>query len=166
MSPHDRSSNVGVYLGVAVSTFVAFVLTIVQLPSWLFHFWPDWIALILVYWALVVPGRIGPFTGFLIGTLLEVLFVRTFGVLGLGLAVLTFLVNALSQQLKMLSIWQQMLFVGLFVGIFKLLTGWLYGIVDDFAITKEYWYSLLGGMLVWPFVFILLEEMRRKARIR
>lgn len=145
---------------------LAFVLTVVQLPGWLFYFWPDWIALIVVYWALVVPKRIGPFVGFIIGTLVEVLFVRKFGVLGLGLATLAFIVNSTSQQLRVLSIWQQMVLIGVFVGIFKLLTGWLSGLVAGFTITPEYWYSLLGSVLIWPFAFILLEELRRAVRIR
>lgn len=161
-----KESSLGLFLGVAISTFIAFVLTIVQLPTWLFYFWPDWISLIIIYWSLIAPGRVGPLSAFIIGVLLEVLFVRTFGVLGLGFALLALLVNSTHQQLRVLSVWQQTLFVGLFVAIFKLITGWLYGIVDDFDITKEYWYSIFGGMLIWPFVYILLEEMRRKARIR
>lgn len=166
MSPNHQRSPLKLLLAVALSAFVALVLTIVQVPAWLFHFWPDWIALVIVYWALTAPDRIGPFVAFVIGTLLEVLFVRKFGVLGLGLATLAFIVNSLHQQLRVLSIWQQMVLVGAFVGVFKLLTGWLYGIVDDFTITQEYWYSLPGGMLIWPFAYILLEELRRKARIR
>lgn len=159
-------SPLSLFWAVLISSFLALVLTVVQLPQWLFYFWPDWIALIIVYWALMVPDRIGPFVAFIIGTLLEVLFVRKFGVLGLGLATLAFIVNSTHQQLRALSVWQQLLLVGLFIAVFKLLTGWLYGMVSDFTITGEYWYSILGGMLVWPFVFILLEELRRKLRIR
>jgi len=114
----------------------------------------------------MVPDRIGPFVAFVIGTLLEVLFVRKFGVLGLGLATLAFIVNSTHQQLRALSVWQQLFVVGLFIAVFKLLTGWLYGMVSEFTITGEYWYSIFGGMLVWPFIFILLEELRRKLRIR
>jgi len=120
---------------------------------------------VVVYWALTMPDRVGPWVGFLVGLVLEVLFVRNFGVLGFGMAALAFIVNRVSQQLRVLSVWQQMLLIGIFVGIFKLVTGWLYGLIDDFTITNEYWYSLLGGMLVWPFVFILLQELRRSARI-
>lgn len=158
-------SPVRLLWAVLLSVFFALVLKVVQLPQWLFYFWPDWIALIVVYWALMVPERIGPLVGFIIGTMLEVLFVRKFGVLGLGLATLAFIVNGTHQQLRALSIWQQMILVGLFVAVFKLLTGWLYGMVADFTITSEYWYSILGGMLVWPFVFILLQELRRMVRI-
>jgi len=112
------------------------------------------------------PERIGPWVAFAIGTLLEVLFVRTFGVLGLGMALLAFSVNRWALQLRPLSIWQQMIVVGLFDGLYKLITGWLYGLITDFTITSEYWYSLLGVMLCWPFVFILLQELRRSARLR
>jgi len=56
--------------------------------------------------------------------------------------------------------------IGVFVGLFKVLTGWLYGLVADFTITTDYWYSIIGGMLVWPFVYILLQELRRLARLK
>lgn len=166
MSSNRKSSPLSLFFAVGLSSFVALVLTIVQVPTWLFHFWPDWIALVIVYWALVSPNQFGPFAAFIIGTLLEVLFVRKFGVLGLGLATLAFIVSSAHLQLRVLSIWQQTLFIGFLIGLFKLLTGWLYGIVTDFTITTEYWYSLLGSMVIWPFAFILLEELRRKARIR
>lgn len=166
MVTNNRSSTFNLFWAVLFSTFVALVLTLVQLPNWLFYFWPDWIALVVVYWALAAPDRVGSFVGFLIGTLLEVLFVRKFGVLGLGLASLAFVVNSMHLQLRVLSVWQQMVLVALLIGLFKLITGFLYGIVTGFTITTEYWYSLLGGMLVWPFAYIVLEELRRLSRIR
>ena len=166
MSPNNNASNTRLAAGVSISVFIALVLTAMQLPDWLFYFWPDWIAVVVVYWALVIPQRIGPFVGFIIGTLLEVLFVRKFGVHGLGLATLAFIVNATNQQLRALSIWQQMVLIGVFIGFFKLLTGWLSGLVSGFTITTEYWYSVLGSLVIWPFAFILLEELRRLVRIR
>lgn len=166
MGPGNNASGLRLFVGVSISAFVALVLTVVQLPAWLFFFWPEWIALVVIYWALIAPQRVGPFIGFIIGTLLEVLFVRNFGVLGLGLATLAFLVNSASQQLRALSIWQQMMSVGFFVAIFKLLTGWLSGLVAGFTITTEFWYSLVGSVLIWPFAYILLEELRRTLRIR
>lgn len=162
----NQGSKFNAFWAVVFSAMVALALMIVPLPQWLFNFWPDWIALVIAYWALYTPERVGPVVGFVIGTILEVLFVREFGVEGLGLATLAFVVNRANQQLSALSIWQQTLVIGLFVAIFKLITGWLYGLVADFTITTEYWYSILGGMLVWPFMCILLHELRRKARIR
>jgi len=166
MSMGNRGSSSSLFIAVSISVFVALVLTAVQLPGWLFYFWPDWIAIVVAYWALATPNRIGPFVGFIIGTLLEVLFVRKFGVLGFGLATLAFVINTTSQQLRALSIWQQTVSIGGLIGFFKLLTGWLYGLIVGFTITSDYWYSLVGSLLIWPFAFILLEELRRAVRIR
>lgn len=167
MSPNSQQSSSGLlFFGVSISVFIALVLTVVQLPAFLFYFWPDWIAIVVAYWALRTPTQVGPFVAFIIGTLLEVLFVRNFGVLGLGLATLAFLVNSASQQLRALSIWQQMVSIGFFIAIFKLLTGWLSGMVSEFTITSDYWYSIFGSVLIWPFATILLEELRSALRIR
>ncbi len=162
----NQPSRAGVIVGFGLSTLIALVLTVVQLPEWLFNFWPDWIAMVLIYWCLTKPEFIGPVVGFIVGTLLEVLFVRKFGVLGLGLATLAFIVNSAHLQIRIMTVWQQTLLVGLFIGIFKLITGWLYGIVSDFTITREFWFPIIGAMILWPFVFILLEELRRVLRIR
>jgi len=164
--PSNRNSGFKVFWAVALSVLVALALMIVPLPQPLFYFWPDWIALVIVYWALYTPDKVGPLVGFVVGLLLEVLFVREFGVEGLGLATLAFMVNHSNQQLSVLSIWQQTIVVSLFVALFKLITGWLYGLVGDFTITLQYWYSIFGGMFVWPFITILLHELRRKCRIR
>ena len=164
--PSNRLSNYKIFWAVSFSALIALALMIVPLPQWLFYFWPDWIALVIVYWALYTPEKVGPVVGFLIGVLLEVLFVRKFGVEGLGLATLAFLVNYANQQLNVLSIWQQTIVIAMFVALFKLITGWLYGLVGDFTITIEYWYSLLGCIFVWPFMSILLHEMRRRTRTR
>lgn len=164
MSPR-RESGANLFWAVSFSVFLAMVLTVLPPPQAIFYFWPDWVALVLVYWALSMPDRVGPWAGFVIGTLMEVLFVRSFGVMGFGLATLAFTVNRAHLQLRVLSVWQQMLVVGLFIGIFKLLTGWLYGLVSGFTINDEYFYSLIGGMVSWPFIFILLQELRRTARL-
>ena len=166
MVPENRAPSNNLLLAVAISTFVALVLMLIQLPIWVFYLWPDWIALVVVFWSLHQPDRFGPVAGFIVGTLLEVLFVRTFGVFGLGLATVAFIVNTTHQQLRAMSIWQQMFVIGLYIGVFKLMTGWLSGMVSDFVINSQFWYSLLGDILVWPFVTILLHELRRVMRLR
>jgi len=160
-----RSSTANLFWAILVSSIVALTLTILPLPQWLFYFWPDWMALIVVYWALTTPDRIGPWVGFAIGTVLEVVFVRNFGVLGFGMAMLAFTVNRGHLQLQVLSIGPQMLVIGLLIGVFKLVTGWLYGLTSDFRISTDYWYSIVGCVVAWPFVFILLQELRRLLRV-
>lgn len=155
-----------IYWAFALSCFVAFTLMLVQVPDWLSLFWPDWIALVIVYWALLAPSRIGPITGFIVGTILEVLRAKNFGVLSIGLATLAFFVNMSHLQLRVTSRWQQVFLVVMFIAVFKLINLWFEGMVGDARISIRDWYSLLGNFIVWPFINILLDELRRAYRIR
>lgn len=155
-----------VYWAFALSCFIAFTLMLVQVPDWLAPFWPDWIPLVIVYWALIAPDRIGPIAGFIIGTMLEVLTAKTLGVISAGLVILAFLVNISYLQFRVTSRWQQVFLVILLVGIFKLINLWLEGLVGDARITAQDWYSLAGNLVVWPFLNIVLDELRQMYRIR
>ncbi|MEO0368590.1 MAG: rod shape-determining protein MreD [Pseudomonadota bacterium] len=149
-----------------VSTAAAMVLSLVALPDSIYYFWPDWLVLVVIYWSLVEPERVGPFFGLSLGLLMDVLMVKHFGVQSLGFAIIAFLINKSHQQLKVMTTWQQMLIVGLLIATFKLIIGWLYGLVSEFNFTLEFWYSILGSMVAWPFVFIMLNELARFARFR
>ena len=138
---------------------------VIPLPQGVFFYWPDWIPMIMVFWALTSPDRFGPWVGFVVGILLEVIFVRKFGIEGLALASLIVLVNRSHLQLRVLSVWQQTIVVVLYIAIYKLIAGWLNGLIADFTITREYWYSLLGDLLIWPFLIILLNEVKAKAKL-
>ena len=166
MVSSKRGTTVNFIWAIVISTFAALVLKLVALPPSVFYFWPDWIVIVVVFWSLHQPDKFGPISAFVIGILLEVLFVRNFGVISLGLACLAYVGNFSHQQLRALSPWQQMFVVGFFIGVYKLVTGWLLGLVSEFDMTKEYWYSLLGDILIWPFAIILLHELRRMMRLR
>lgn len=160
----QQSDRFNLLWAFSLSAFLALVLMILQVEQ-ILYFWPEWMALVVVYWALMAPEKIGPLVAFITGTLLEVLLVRNFGILGFGLATLAFVVNSAHLQLRVLSLWQQTIVIGLFVAAFKLITGWLYGMATDLTITTQYFYPAIGSMLVWPFVYILLQELRSRARI-
>lgn len=145
-----------------LSVFIALVLMLLPVPQWLFYFWPNWMALVLLYWAMMHPNRVGPMVALLVSLLLEVLFVSHFGVIGAGLVVVVFFVNRIQAQLRAMSVWQQAIVMALLIGVFKLLTGWLTGMVSDFIISVEYWYSLITNFLIWPFLVILLNLLKQE----
>ena len=155
-----------VYVAFALSIIVAFTLKLVQVPHWLLSFWPDWIALVMVVWALQFPQKVTPLIAFIVGTMLEVLTAKTFGVVSIGLATLVFLVNLSHLQLRVLSSWQQVFLVVVLVAFSNLINLWLDGLVGGNKISAEDWYSIVGNIVVWPFINIILSEVRRAFRIR
>jgi len=160
-----RSTKKSVFWVICATLLVALILMIVSLPRWLFYFWPDWVGLVLAYWALTYPKEITPFRVLLVAVIAEVLFVKNFGVIGIGLVPAIFLISSFSQQMKAMSMWMQILLVAIAMTLSKIITGWVSGLIGDFDITLEYWYSIIGDMVIWPFLYIGLNELRRALRI-
>ena len=44
---------------VALSFVAAFMLTAIPLPEWALPWRPAWIAMVLVYWCMALPQRVG-----------------------------------------------------------------------------------------------------------
>ena len=63
------SSNLKV---ASLTLFVAFMLTIMPLPEWAIEFRPDWVTLVLVYWAMALPARVGVTIAWFAGLMLDV----------------------------------------------------------------------------------------------
>lgn len=131
----------------------------------MFYFRPDWIALVVVYWVLALPNRLGIVYGFLHGLLLDLLLIKLLGLNALGLSLLAFTVSRTHRQMRMLPIWQQALLIGILIALMKLLVAWIATWVSDFRITPYYWYSIVTDIIVWPFIYILLRDIRRSIRL-
>lgn len=156
----------GLSMVLLACTFVAAILTIVNLPGWLFYFRPDWIALLVVYWVLAIPNRVGVFYGMAHGLLLDLLLIKVFGLNALGMSLLAFVITRIYTQIRMFPIWQQAILVSLLIAIMKLLIGWVASWVSDFTFSRYYWYSTLGNIVIWPFLYIILRDIRRALKLK
>ena len=60
--------------GVILLTFViALLLTVIPLPDWARYLRPDWVGLVLIYWCMALPERVGVTTGWFMGLLVDLL---------------------------------------------------------------------------------------------
>ena len=57
---------------IAISFLLAFLLAGIPLPSELQRFRPDWVAMVLIYWCMALPHRIGIGVGWTVGLLLDI----------------------------------------------------------------------------------------------
>ena len=160
LSQHARGRLI-----IAATFVVALVLTILPWPVWTEQFRPDWVALVLIYWCMALPGRIGVGSGFLAGLTLDVLYGSLLGSNALAKTVVAFLAVRLHLQLRMFPRWQQAVSVlGLLV-VNQLLVLWIRGAIGQAPDTFSYWTPSIVGALLWPWLFVILRDLRRRGGI-
>ena len=151
---------------VLAGTFLAaIVLSIIPIPNWAEPFRPDWVALVLIYWCMASPDRVGVGTGWLTGLIMDVLYGSLLGQHALANTILAFLVLKIHLQVRMFPRWQQGVTVFILVGVNHLLVLWIKGATGQAPSTWAYWLPSVVSALIWPWLFILLRDLRRRANI-
>jgi len=149
------------------ATFVlAIVLTIMPLPDWGEAIRPEWVAMVLIYWCIALPERIGVGTGWIVGIALDVAHGALLGQNAFTLSFVAYLALRLHQRIRLFPPWQQALSVLLLVALYQILTLWIKGVVGQSFHGWGYWLHSITSMLLWPFVFVILRSLRRYYRVR
>ena len=133
------------------ATFLAgLVLSQMPLPDLLVWARPEWVVLILIYWVMALPHRVGLGSAFMLGILLDVVRGSVLGLSALSLTLIAFLVGLLYQRLRMFPLWQQSLMVLVLVGINQLLFHWMQSITGTTGDSLLFLLPSLVSALVWP----------------
>ncbi len=151
---------------IILATFlVALVLTILPWPVWTEQFRPDWVALVLIYWCMALPNRVGVGTGWTAGLILDVLYGSILGENALAKALVAFLTVHFHLQLRMYPRWQQAVVVLLLVAANNLLTLWIKHLAGQAPATWSYLTPSIVSMLIWPWLFVILRDIRRHGNV-
>ncbi|KRT53819.1 rod shape-determining protein MreD [endosymbiont of Ridgeia piscesae] len=142
-----------------------FVLAVMPMPDWASNFRPQWVTLILIYWCMALPERVNVGTGWLAGLLLDVLSGSLLGQHALALAVVSFLTLNIYQRVRVLPLRQQMFTIMILLLVEKLLALWATAAAGYPAPTLWYWAAPLVGMLLWPWIYIILRDIRRRFHV-
>lgn len=149
-----------------MSFVAALLLTIIPMPDWMVMFRPEWVALTLLYWCLALPQRVGVGIGFSLGIALDVLKGAILGQHALALAIIAFLAIKVHQQLRVYPMWQQALSIMALVILYQMLVLWISGIVGHKTDTWQYWLPAISSTLLWPWIYIILRDLRRHFGVR
>ena len=150
------------YWIVALSLFFAYLLAIFPLPGWSLNWRPEWVLLVVFYWTMALPYRIGLGVSWLAGILLDVIEGGTLGVNALMLMLVAYIALSTHQRLRMYTPIQQSGVVFL-VSLFALmLTHWLEVLTGLIVATgPSYLLAALTSAAIWPGLFSLLHSVRR-----
>jgi rod shape-determining protein MreD len=147
------------------SLAVALLLTAVPLPAELRIGRPDWVLLVLIYWSMALPHRVGVGTGWLLGLISDALTGTLLGQHALAYSLVIFLTLKLHQRLRLYPLWQQALSILVLLSLGQLLLLWINGMIGRPIHSWLYWLPSLIGALLWPFLFVILRGLRRAFRV-
>lgn len=160
LDPGNRS------LLIIASTFlVAILLSILPGPDWAEPFRPDWVGLVLIYWCMAIPQRVGVGVGWTVGLMLDVLYGSLLGQQALAKTLVAFITLKLHLQLRMFPRWQQAVSVLILIALNQLIILWVRSLIGQGPIGWSYWMSSAVSMLIWPWLFIILRDIRRRAHV-
>lgn len=142
--------------------FLAYLLAIVPFPDWAMNYRPQWVAMVLIYWAMALPYRVGIGFAWVAGLLMDILEGSLLGINALALAIIAYITLSLHQRLRMFSSLQQSGVVLALIGLHLMMTHWM-KIAAEQAVDADLFFLLaaVSSAFIWPLMFVLLRQMRR-----
>ncbi len=150
---------------IALSFAVAFVLTAYPLPTDLRWARPEWVTLVLIYWTIALPQRVGIVVAFTVGLLLDLLEGSLLGQNALSLCVVTYLALVLYQRLRVFNMLQQASVIFVMVGINQLVAQWIQNLTGVGAVSILFLLPAFLSALLWPAMLTLLRGVRRRFQV-
>lgn len=148
----------------ALTVLMAVLLTIVPMPDGLGAWRPYWVALVMIYWHLEANRLQYLGSAFAIGLLLDLVTGTLLGRHALGLVIINFLVGRFRNRMRFFPPWQQALAVGALLFNDRIVQLWIIGLLERGWPDWSWWLPPATGMLLWPWLFLLLDALRSQRR--
>ena len=154
---------------ISMTFLFAMILSVFRLPDslplMLAYLRPEWITLVLIYWVIALPKIVGMKSAWILGFLTDVLLGDLLGQHALVFMLVVFISSSLYQRLRMMTSWQQSLFVFAIIFLSQSLFFWTDQITGTVQWTNLYFLPSIISALLWPWIFIILRSVRRKFNI-
>lgn len=155
-----------VTLTIWLSLALALLLSVMPMPEQVEMARPLWLALVLTFWAIYFPQHIGLFTAWCAGIAQDVLYGSLFGQNALALALIMYLLLTLQQRLRVFPLWQQSCVLVVIYGLAQLLLLWLSTLSGMRPALNYYVWPVFVSCLLWPWLYLVLANVKRLGRIR
>jgi len=147
------------------SIVLSYLLQLMPLPQVLLPFKPYWLALILVYWALETPERVGLGRAFILGLVGDALIGDLLGEQALRLCILCFIILRFRSRLRFFPMWQQSLALFVLLLNDRIVLLMIRACAGAPAPPAAFWLAPVAGMLAWPWLFLLFDDIRARLRV-
>lgn len=143
---------------ITFSLVIAMILTVLPLPTWAIWARPQWVFMVLLFWVMVLPSRVGVGLAFSLGLVMDLLTGVTLGQHALVYTGVSYLIIKFHPQLRNFPMWQQMLMVLILVMLNLALQYCVMASLKIAPSTWEFWWPAITTMILWPWVSVLLRD--------
>ncbi|MFK5914542.1 MAG: rod shape-determining protein MreD [Woeseiaceae bacterium] len=150
---------------ILLSFILAFILSMLPLPQILQTVRPEFILIVLIYWCIAIPSRIGVGIGWFVGLLYDVSSDALLGQHALTYALIAYLAIKLHLRIRVFPLWQQALTVFVFIMVQGTINLWVRGMLGYSIPLYELSLPAISSAIFWPLGYILLRQLRRAYQI-
>jgi len=150
---------------IVITFIVAFALAILPLPHWATWVAPQWVILVMIYWALALPHRVSVGVAWSLGIIMDVINGTLLGQHALAAVVVAYLATKFHNQIRVFPLAQQALSVLIMILLYQSILLWVQGVTGH---NVQAWWLLLSpvtSMLLWPWMFTVLRGCRRRFKV-
>lgn len=162
MSMHIPHGRWAVWL----SFLVAMLFQIMPLPVIVEGWRPDWLLLVMIYWAMALPHRYNILSAWILGVLLDILLGAHLGIRALAMSLVIYVVVLHFQRLRNFPMWQQSLMIASLVCLYHLVVFWVQFVVNVATFDVHLFLPAVSSLIIWPWVFWMLRRVRRIYKVR
>lgn len=160
----QRSSPYSGFI-IGVTFFLALLLMAIPFPENVENYRPEWLLLILAYWAMYTPHRVSLGIGWFSGLLLDVLQGTLLGEYALIGLITAYIANLLHHRMQLFSLLQQCVFIFLLLGIQFILIMWIQGFSGHPVQGWQYGISVITSAVLWPVFSTMMSWLCRRYQI-
>ena len=147
-----------------VSLLLGLLLGLVPLPALLQPVRPYWLALVLAYWVLEEPDKVGLGVAFLLGLLADLVFGGLLGEQALRLVVMAFILDRFRARMRFFPLSQQALVIGVLLVNDRVISAAIHVVMGAPQLPWLYWLAPLLGLLLWAPLHFALDTLRLRRR--
>src|SRR5262245_53871592 len=137
-------------LPMIITMIVGLFLSVIPLPYWLNVARPDFLAIVVLYWAIMNP-RVGGLTlAFVTGLVLDVLKGILLGEHALALCLATAIAIKLQLRIRVFPIWHQAATIFMLLVVYQFVLFYIDGQTEHAVTAAARWLPAVSGAALWP----------------
>lgn len=150
---------------ILLSFIVAFILSMIPLPQVLQLVRPEFVTIVLIYWCIALPARVGVGIGWSAGLVVDVLTDALLGQHALTLALIAYLAIKLHLRIRVFPVWQQAITILVLMTFQATITLWIKGMLGEAPALWIFMLPAISTAIFWPVGYFLMRQVRRYYQI-